>query len=288
MIDNDKFLKAYKQYCEKVTNCTDAELPQKFQRMNLWIEDHTPTDTTEEDTDFLARVWFATVNVTIDQVEERGINLFKLSKHWNSVAVNKATKIIDSLVTNEEENKAKARVDNTKEKILVHSYSKLLQEEHDPCLKLYLLGLYRGYYKSFFNECIDVVEKWYNDGYVPPMKNIREESFGELTSLNLEELKQVNEFRKNFDPKSKSETVEELTRLINLYNDGKVTHKVFKFLSDMDIKCRMTFYSMGGVYGLTSIQDSTSNNSEQKKLALQESCVTTSKTTQEELEIALN
>ncbi len=257
--------------------------------MYLWVQDHTPNKTTEEETDFLSQLLFASVDASIDQVEERMINLVKLSKHWNSVAVSKASKIIDSLVANEEENSTKAKVDNTKEKILVHNYSKLLQDEHDPCLKLYLYKLYRGFYKSFFRDCTKTVKDWCKYGYTPPMKDVQEENFGELTTLNLKELEQVNEFRKTFDPKTKAETVEELTKLINLYNEGKVTHKVFKFLSDMDIKCRMTFYARGGVYGCTSIQESIIISDEQEKLTIQESCVSASKssTNQEELELAL-
>lgn len=319
MIDYNNFLKAYKQYCEKVANCTDAELPQVFQRMHLWFSDHIPNKTDDEELSFITKVIFACVDTTLYQVEERDFNEFKFAKHWNTVTVSKANKIIDSLVANEQENQTKPLVDDTKERILAHNYAKLIEQEHDPCLRLYLYKLYRNFFKHDFAISVKQVKNWCKKGYQPKINAVKDDLFEDVTSLSIDELKEVNDFRKEFDPKSLEETTQEFEMVSNLYNEGKLSTKAYNFLTSMDIKCRMTFYANGGVYGLDSIQDSenykkllegklpTDTEEEKKyaewlkkkiyrstnkksKLALQEFCVSSSKSSsnQEELELVLS
>lgn len=252
----NNFLNAYTRYSETLKNCTDEKLPQHFQLMYNWINEHSTTDV---DDDLVVNVLFASIETTIEEIEERKINLFNLSKHWNTTTVTKAKRIIDSLVENEHANMLNTLVDKTKEKVLAISFVRLIRAEVDPCLKLYLYTMYRNFFKSCFTFATKNVKKWCTNGYMPSIvKEFRNEK-EDYNGFNAEELDALIAWEKQYNkvnPKTKVELVEQFTQLSQQYADGNISNKLFKFINDHIIKPRMHYYSQGGLHGFTTIEDS--------------------------------
>lgn len=241
-------LEQYTKYLQLINECKKEELPTNFKKFTDFLKANT------DNKRFQGILYLDCIHKTLVQVSQREVRLKELSQSWSSTAAKKCWEKVNKLnsIRKEEEDTSSVSISD-RYKILLGSLFNFMEEQTDPCLKLYM-------YMAHESKDSDG-QKLYGSEMLLVDKLLKADSEEEIEALLQPKTEEKKDFQtrfvckipinklelfKLFNPKDLVETEECYLKLEEMVNQNEISYDDYCYVRDILLSPRKSYYTNGG------------------------------------------